>query len=209
VPRVGVFGGSFDPVHTGHLIMAEYVAERLGLDELHFLPAFRPAHKRRRGLAPFDHRASMLALATKGNPRFRVSTLEGDRGGVSFTVDTLEAVARAGRGRKDRMSLYFLLGEDSLAEFHTWRDPERIARLAKLVVLPRPSDRGRADSRTGPQASKGSWRRRVVRLRPPSIEISSTDIRRRLRSGKSVRYWVPDPVLSYITRHGLYGSGGH
>jgi nicotinate-nucleotide adenylyltransferase len=207
MPRVGVFGGSFDPVHTGHLIMAEYVAERLGLDELLFLPAFRPAHKRRRGLAPFDHRASMLTLATKGNPRFRVSTLEGDRGGVSFTVDTLETVARARRGGKGRTSLYFLLGEDSLAEFHTWRDPERIARLARLVVLPRPLDRARADSRA--PASKGSWRRRVLRVRPPSIEISSTDIRRRLRSGKSVRYWVPDPVLSYITRHGLYGSGGH
>src|SRR5262245_12478797 len=123
--------------------MAEYAADRLGLDELLFLPAFRPAHKRRRALASFRHRASTLALATKGNPRFRVSTREGERGGISCTVDTLEHVVRA-RATRGRTSLYFLLGEDSLAEFHTWREPDRIARLAKLVVLPRRRDSARS-----------------------------------------------------------------
>lgn len=196
VPRVGVFGGSFDPVHVGHLIMAGEALERLRLDRVVFVPANRPAHKRRRALAGVRHRLAMLRLATRGNARFQVSAVEVERGGVSFTADTLEAMARAGAG-----SLWFILGEDSLAELHTWRDPDRIARAARLVVVPRGDGARRA-----PRALPAAWRRRVVALHPPRIGISSTEIRRRVRAGKTVRYWVPDPVLSYMARHGLYGS---
>ena len=193
--RVGVFGGSFDPVHAGHLIMAESVADRLRLDEVVFVPAYRPAHKRHRAIASFRHRTSMLRTAIRGNPRFGISTVEGARGGVSFTVDTLESMSRKGT------SLYFIMGEDSLAEFHTWHDPDRIVRLARLAVVPR----GTTVRRAAPRL-RAAWRKRVVLLDPPRIDISSTEIRRLLRSGKSVRYCVPDRVLSFIRRHGLYGT---
>jgi nicotinate-nucleotide adenylyltransferase len=193
VRRVGVFGGSFDPVHAGHLIMAEYVADRLRLDEVVFVPAYRPAHKRHRPIASFRHRTLMLRSAIRGNPRFGVSTIEGARGGVSFTVDTLESMSRKGT------SLHFIMGEDSLVEFHTWHDPDRIVRLARLAVVPRRSGTRHASPRLRP-----AWRKRVVLLDPPRIDISSTGIRRRLRSGRSVRYCVPDRVLSFIRQHDLY-----
>jgi nicotinate-nucleotide adenylyltransferase len=198
MPRVGVFGGSFDPVHLGHLVMAGEALDRLRLDRVVFVPANLPAHKRSRALADVGHRLAMLRRATRGNSRFRVSAIEAERGGVSFTADTLEAMARRGAG-----SLYFILGEDSLAEFHTWRDPGRIAGIAKLVVVPRAKGAGRSPARRPPLPA--AWRRRVVTLRTPLIGISSTEIRRRARAGKTIRYWVPDPVLAYMERHGLYG----
>lgn len=191
--RTGVFGGTFDPVHMGHLIIAEEASARLNLDTVLFVPASRPAHKRSRGVAPMEHRIAMLRLATQGNKRFRVSRIEADRAGVSFTAQTLDELARGGAG-----DLYFIMGQDSLEEFHLWRDPERVTRLARLVVFPRGD---RELSSLDP-----SLRRRVLFLRPPRIGISSTEIRRRLRRRLSVRYWVPDRVLSYVTRHGLYGT---
>ncbi|HET9251465.1 MAG TPA: nicotinate-nucleotide adenylyltransferase [Candidatus Eisenbacteria bacterium] len=194
--RVGVFGGSFDPVHAGHLIMAEYAADRLRLDEVAFVPAALPAHKPGRALAAFAHRCAMIRSAIRGNSRLTVSTIEGERGGVSFTADTLETMARKGT------SLTFILGEDSLAEFHTWRDPDRIVRLSRLAVVPR----GNGTQPRRRSRLRAAWKRRIVTLDPPRIDISSTEIRRRLRAGRSVRYWVPDPVLSYIRRHGLYGT---
>ena len=190
--RLGVFGGSFDPVHVGHLIMAEEALQRLRLDRLLFVPASRPAHKRSRALASIEHRVAMLRLAVRGEPRFEVSTVEAERDGVSFTVDTLEALARSGR------ALYFVMGQDSLDDFPTWREPERIARLARLVVVPR--GRGRRPS-VG-RALRG----RVAFLDPPSIGISSSEIRRRLKLGLTVRWWMPDRALDYALAHGLYGS---
>jgi len=193
VSRTGVLGGTFDPVHVGHLILAEEAATRLRLDRVLFMPAARPPHKRARGVAPTEHRIAMLRLAVRGNPRFEVSRLEADRTGVSFTAETLEALSR--RGRTD---LYFIMGQDSLEEFQSWRNPERITRLARLAVFPR----GDRDAPSLPPA----LRRRVTFLHPPRIGISSTEIRRRVRRGLSVRYWIPDPVLAYVMRHGLYGS---
>ncbi len=191
--RTGIFGGTFDPVHVGHLIMAEEAAVRLRLHRVLFVPASRPAHKRSRGITPIEHRLAMLRLATLGNERFQVSRAEADGGGISFTANTLEALSRRGAG-----DLYFIMGQDSLEEFHSWRDPERITHLARLVVFPRGD---RELSSLAP-----SLRRRVLFLRPPRIGISATEIRRRLRRGLSVRYWVPDKVLAYVTRHGLYGT---
>jgi len=190
--RVGIFGGAFDPVHHGHLILAEEALHRLSLARVVFLPARRPAHKRARSLAPVEHRIAMLRLATRENGRFQISRLEADQPGISFTVDTLETFAKEAPG-----NLYFLMGQDSLDEFQTWRDPERIARLARLVVLPR-------GERDLPPLDP-ALRRRVVFLKSPRIGISSTEIRRRLRRALPVRYWLPEAVLAYATRHGLYG----
>ena len=190
--RVGVFGGTFDPVHVGHLIMAAEAVERLRLDEMLFMPARRPAHKRARALAPVEDRVAMLRLATRGEARFRVSRLEADAGGISFTVRTLDALAR-----RERAEYHFLMGQDSLEDFPTWREPERILALARLVVVPR--------GEGGPPPLPPGVRRRVLFLKPPRIGVSSSEIRRRIRRGLTVRYWLPDPVWRYLLRHGLYG----
>jgi nicotinate-nucleotide adenylyltransferase len=190
--RIGVFGGTFDPVHVGHLIMAAETVERLRLDTLLFVPAHRPAHKRSRSLAPARDRIAMIKIATRQAPRLAVSQIEADGDQVNFTVRTLEVLAR-----RERADYFFLMGQDSLEEFATWREPERILALVRLVVVPR----GEGELPLLPSAV----RRRVVFIRPPRIGISSTEIRRRLRRGLTVRYWLPDAVFTYVTRHGLYG----
>jgi nicotinate-nucleotide adenylyltransferase len=172
--------------------MAEEAVERLRLDRLVFLPAGRPAHKRDRSITSVEHRLAMLKLAVRGNPRFAVSRLEADGGGVAYTVESLERFAS-----EERAELYFVMGQDSLDEFGTWRNPERILALARLAVVPRGEiERPSLDA---------AVRRRVVFLKPPRIGIASSEIRRRLGRRRTVRYWVPDPVLAYIRRHGLYG----
>ena len=191
--RVGIFGGTFDPVHHGHLIMAEEAVVRLKLDRMIFMALNLPPHKRAPHLADVEHRISMLRLATKTNRRFAVSRLEADRGGLSYTVNTLETLHRTLSGE-----LFFLMGQDSLEEFPRWREPERIVALARLVVVPRgPGKVARLPARL---------RRRVVSLDPPRVDISSSEIRRRIRAGLTVRYWTPDAVLRYLTLHGLYGK---
>lgn len=191
--RLGVFGGSFDPVHLGHLILADAAVEHLRLDRLLLMPAGVPAHKRRRPLTPVAHRVAMLRLAARGNPKLRVSTLEARRPGVTFTVETLEALTRA-----EPAEWFFVMGEDSLREFGTWREPERILALARLAVVPR---EGRSRARV-----RASLRRRVVFVPMPRVGISSSEIRRRVARGASVRYWVPDAVVAYLERHELYRS---
>ena len=156
-----------------------------------FLPASRSPLKRGPGLADVEHRLAMLRLATRGHPQFEVSTIEAERGGVSFTVSTLEALSRTLRGE-----VFFLMGQDSLEEFSQWREPERILKLARLVVVPR------GDSYLPPLSP--SLRRRVIYVKPPRIGISSSEIRRRVKRGLPVRYWTPDAVVSYMARHGLY-----
>jgi nicotinate-nucleotide adenylyltransferase len=196
-----VLGGSFDPVHLGHLILAQAAIDRLRLDELILLPARRPVHKRRRRLAPVAHRLAMLRLAARGNPRLTVSRIEADRPGVTFTFRTLESLTRARAA-----DWFFLMGEDSLREFGGWREPLRILELARLAIVPRaPSKRSRRPA--GPPALRAALRRRVVFVPMPPVGISASEIRRRVRRGSSVRYWVPDLVLSYLDRHGLYRDG--
>ncbi len=192
--RVGVFGGTFDPVHHGHLIMAQEAVARLKLDRMVFVAANRPSHKRAPDLADVEHRIAMLRLAVKGNESFEVSRIEADRGGFSYTVNTLETLHQAGGD-----DLFFLMGQDSLEDFARWVKPDRILELARLVVVPR----GEGDMGSLPP----SLRRRVTYVKPPRIGICSTEIRRRLKRGLPVRYWIPDLVLRYLTRHGLYGTG--
>lgn len=197
-PRIGVLGGSFDPVHVGHLILAETAIDHLRLDELILVPAQKPAHKRRRRLAPVADRLAMLRLAVRGNPKLTLSRIEADRPDVAFTFRTLETLTA-----QQRAEWFFLMGEDSLREFGSWREPGRILEMAHLAVVPRPEN-ARRKVASGPPGLRAALRRRVVTVPMPPVGISASEIRARIRRGASVRYWVPDAVLSYLNRHGLY-----
>ena len=192
--RIGLFGGTFDPPHIGHLALAEWAREQLRLDRVLFVPAGTPPHKRGRRLSGPAARVAMTRLAVRGHPDFRVSTLEVRRRGPSFTVDTLRALRAAHPGAR----LYLLMGEDSLDDFRTWHEPGAIAALATLAVARRPGRRG-----AGRRAA-GRRRAGVVWLDNPGFDLSSSAIRARARSGRSVRVLVPDAVAAYIGRHRIY-----
>ena len=188
---VGLFGGSFDPIHHGHLVVARVAAELLGLDEVRFVPAREQPFKAGRHSAPAEHRAAMVRLAIAGAPGFALETLELERPGASYTVDTLRAL----RAREPGLELALLIGADAAADFPKWREAEAVAQLARIVVF------GRAGAE--PVTVPGAWRTIDV----PAIEVSATGIRRRVRKGLPIRYWVPDAVAEYVAAHGLYQDG--
>ncbi len=196
---VGILGGTFDPVHWGHLAIAEAAREALGLARVVFVPASRPPHKLDRAVTRPEHRAAMLEAAVADNPAFAVSRIELDRSGPSYTVDTLAAFA-ADPGQ-DGADLWFILSAEALAGFPTWREPERILDLACVAVVPR----------AGRPTIDPSWAERFPGrehrfrwLDGPAIEVSASDIRARAAAGRSVRYLVPAPVEAYIAHHSLY-----
>jgi|KBSSwiStaDraftv2_1062776.scaffolds.fasta_scaffold91241_3 nicotinate-nucleotide adenylyltransferase len=191
--RKGLFGGTFDPPHVGHLALAEWAREQLKLDEVLFVPVGRPPHKRATRLSSAGHRLAMARLATRGNTAFRVSGLEVEAATPSYTVDTLRRL----RARHPRDRWYLIIGSDSLDEFHTWREPETILELSTLAVAGRPGCGEEALRRWG-------RRREIVSLGNPGLDVSSTMVRARARAGRSLRYLVPDLVASYIVRHRLY-----
>ena len=193
--RLGIFGGSFDPVHLGHLILAEQCREQLQLDRVWLVPAARPPHKAGRPLTPIKDRLDLLRLAVAGRPEFEVRDLESGREGASYTVDTLRHV----RERQPDAELFFLMGADSLAELSTWRDPEGIANLATIAAV----NRGFGNVAIPPSLPPGV-RDRVQIVEMPACGISASDIRRRLREGRSVRYLVPRPVELAIAERRLY-----
>ena len=196
--RLGVFGGTFDPPHHGHLALAEWARVELKLDRVLFVPAGLPPHKRGTGLSPVAHRVAMTRAAVRGNPAFEVSTIEARRSGPSWTADTLRAIAAA----HPRARLHLLMGADMFATFASWREPDTIARLAVLVVALRPGTRApRRALRSSPDA------RGVVWLANPGLEVSSRALRARARRGRSLRYLVPDAVARYMERHRLYDGG--
>jgi nicotinate-nucleotide adenylyltransferase len=201
--RVGLMGGTLDPVHLGHLIIAEEARRCLQLEEVIFIPTGQPWMKEGSPVAPPNHRLNMLRLATASNPFFHVSSIELDRPGPSFTVDTLEQLKAGGLAQDE---LYVIVGTDLLKEFHLWRRPGRILELCTLVVAPRPGfpDHDLSNlASIGPEAS-----RKVIFLDGPLIGISSTGIRRRVAEGRSVRYQVPEEVEGYMERYGLYRNAG-
>jgi len=203
--RIGVFGGSFDPVHIGHLLVAEGCREQAGLDRVLFVPAALQPHKQTRQLAPGRHRLEMLALATGGHEAFAVSDAELDRGGVSYTVDTLEWL----RARQPGDEHFLILGPDAFLSLPTWREPRRIAELAEIIAVERESldELGNA-ARGGPlEALLGRDRLgRVLaaRVRLPAIGIRASDLRTAVAAGKSIRYRTPRAVEQYISAHTLY-----
>jgi nicotinate-nucleotide adenylyltransferase len=202
--RIGVFGGTFDPVHLGHLLLAEACREQAGLDRVIFIPAGIPPHKQGRELTPGNDRAEMLEFAIAGHPEFTVDRSEIKRSGPSYTVDTLRAL----RHNQPADEFCLLMGADSLAEFHLWKDPREIASLASLVVVNRGSQAPPDLASLIPQLGESAVSQiQIVTM--PAIEISASDIRQRAQQGRSLRYLVPRAVERYILEHKLYQSGSN
>jgi len=203
--RIGVFGGSFDPVHIGHLLAAECCREQAGLDRVLFVPTAIQPHKQHRQLASGQHRLEMLALATGGHDAFDVSNDELTRGGVSYTVDTLERLTAQHPGD----DLLLILGPDAFLGLPTWREPRRIVELAGIIAVERESldDLSSAVSRGPLESLLGRERLdRVIteRVRLPSIGVRASDLRSAVAAGKSIRYRTPRAVEQYIAAHQLY-----
>ena len=214
-----MFGGSFNPVHFGHLLVADDIAETLALDRILFVPAASPPHKPAAELAPARHRFEMARLAIAEHPRFEVSDLELQRQGPSYTVDTLEAL----RGRGD---LHLIIGSETFLDLLSWREPRRVAALARLVVVPRSRIAFDAESpaaqkvlselglgaftisggpEMAPALPQSADNRKTPLLVPAaSLPISGSDLRRRAREGRSLAYRMPAAVVAYIREHGLY-----
>lgn len=190
-------GGTFDPIHIGHLILAEQAVEQLGLDTVLFVTAADPPHKPGQVKTPAEHRFEMARLALEGNERFECSRLELDRPGPSYTVETIRQVLGS---YPAETSVYLLLGADEAAQLMTWREPRAIAELAIVVVANRPSSCVADAVASLPE----DVARSVVPLEMPGVDISSTDIRERVRSGRSIRYLVPESVRYYILRNSIY-----
>ena len=200
--RVGVLGGTFDPIHIGHLVAAEEARAQLRLDRVVFVPAGLPPHKLTEHVSSADHRLAMVKLAIVRNPYFTVSRVDIDRFGPCYTVDTIELL-REEWGSD--VELYFIMGSDSLADILTWHQPERLIRLCRLVVMERPgyrADMGELERLLPGIAS------RVHFINSPQLDISSTDIQRRVRERLPIKYQVPEAVEDYIYEHELYTGKG-
>lgn len=195
--RLGVFGGTFDPVHIGHLIAAEDARAALSLDEVIFVPAGEPWFKSYRRITPAHHRLAMVRLAIRDNPHFSVSDMEIRREGPSYTIDTLAELRRA---RADA-ALFVILGVDALREIDRWRNPRRLFQMATVVGVARP---GASLDPSVLNAAIPGASDRLRLIQSALIDISGTDIRRRVADGASIRYRVPHAVEQYIRAHNLY-----
>lgn len=214
--RLGVFGGTFDPVHLAHLRCAEEAREALKLDRVLFVPAANPPHKPGRQLTPGEHRLAMVRLALAGNRAFRASSIEIDRPGHSYSVDTLRLLRKR---LPPSTEIVFLLGIDAFREIHTWKEYRALFALADLAVLSRPPHRvsslrglllvatRRDFCYENPQTLRHVSGSRVRFLRLTALDISASAIRQRIDCGQSVRYLVPASVERYIHRHRLYTRG--
>lgn len=196
--RLGIMGGTFDPIHYGHLVTAEQAREALALDLVLFMPAGSPAFKQDREVTSPEDRYAMTVLATAANPSFYASRFEIDRPGVTYTVDTLKALRS---GYPENVHLYFITGADAIIDIVTWHDATEIASLATLIAATRPGyDIRQAQARIA--ASGIDFDVRYIQI--PALAISSTNIRDRVRLGKSVRYLTSESVMGYINKNRLY-----
>jgi nicotinate-nucleotide adenylyltransferase len=215
VARVAVFGGSFNPIHYGHLLLADEVAETLALDHVLFVPAAQPPHKPATDLAPASERFAMVALAVAGHPKFAVSDLELTRSGLSYTVDTLSALARPGD------TLFLLIGSETFLDLLSWREPRRVAKLARLVVVPRTGSAFDPESAAAQKVLREVGAEPFATLRgapvpaqgtlvvhASSLPVSASELRRRAREGRSLAFRLPPAVIAYIAAHRLYGTAG-
>jgi nicotinate-nucleotide adenylyltransferase len=212
VPRTAVFGGSFNPIHYGHLLLADDLLEILALDRVLFVPAKHPPHKDPARLAPAEDRLAMVRLATTGHRGFEVSDLELARPGPSYTVDTLAALAVPGE------TLFLVVGSETFLDLLAWKDPRRVARLARLVIVPRVGSPFDTESEAAQKVLReigveGGFTsvdggrvpdRGVIVSRAASMPISASELRRRVREGRSLAFRLPPAVADYIRAHGLY-----
>lgn len=195
---IGVFGGTFDPIHVAHLAVAEAARDTYGLRRVLFVPAAQPPHKPGRTITAVEHRLAMVEAAIAGNAGFKVSRLEVDRPGPSYTVDTLLALRQADPDGR----LALILSAESFAELPTWHRAEGITELADLIVAPR--EGYLAVDATSVEGDGAARDARVAHLDGPRIRLSASEIRERAAAGRSIRYLVPDAVAAYIGDHGLY-----
>jgi len=195
--NIGILGGTFDPIHIGHLVVAEEARTKLGLSEVLFVPAGQPWLKQARDITPAAHRVEMVRRAIADNPYFKLSTLEVDHPGPSYTVDTLTLLQDQ---LSSESSLFFILGRDTLAELPLWKEPRKVIQLCRLVVPPRLGSR---DLRHLEEAIPGLLDK-VIQLDMPVIGISSSEIRHRIAQGLPIRYLVPSMVEKYIAEHRIY-----
>lgn len=218
--RVGIFGGTFDPIHTGHLVIAEELAQRLTLDQCCFVPTGTPYHKPGRPISSAAHRYAMTSLAVAGNPLFRALDVEIRRPGPSYTIDTLEEL----RGQMGSDAAFFVvIGVDAFLEIRGWKTPERILKEASLVVVPRAGFHWGSGEPPAPDLLRRLGRElalmipdtpwvvipppppgEVCFIRATSLPIAASELRRRVRAGRSIRYLVPSAVADYIASHNLY-----
>lgn len=190
--RVGIMGGTFDPIHNGHLVAANEVADRYDLDEVVFVPTGRPWQKDDSEVSPAEDRYLMTVIATASNPRFRVSRVDVDRGGATYTVDTLRDMRRE---YGEKAELFFITGADALEKILTWKDAEQVFGLAHFVGVTRPGF---------PLSDAHLPRDTVSLVQVPAMAISSTDVRERVAADKPIWYLVPDGVVQYIFKRRLY-----
>jgi nicotinate-nucleotide adenylyltransferase len=199
---LGIFGGTFDPIHLAHLAVAQEAADALGLEEVLFIPAGQPPHKPGQEITPAEHRLAMVELAIAGNERFGVDRLELERAGPSYTVDTLEALhaSRAAAGASTDLTL--ILSAEAFLGLMMWREPRRVLELARVAVAPRDGH---------PEAGPAFLAEhlpdladRAIFLDGPRLRLSASELRARAAAGRSLRYLVPDAVAAYIGDHGLY-----
>ncbi len=198
--RIGLFGGTFDPIHLGHLILAERCREDAGLDEVWFLPSYRPPHKAGAAVTRFEHRCDMVALAIVGQPLFRVEPIEKELPPPSYTAETLAELRR----RRPDDSFALILGADSLIDLPHWHEPRRVLEQAEVVVAPRPGVEVWTADRLAAAVGLPREAVRLTAVACPLIEIASRDLRRRVADGRSIRFLVPRPVEEYIREKGLY-----
>jgi len=189
--KVGIFGGTFDPIHNGHLITAQSVRELRDLDQIIFIPSFVSPHKADISSAKAEHRLEMIKLSIEGINFFDYDDYEITKGGISYTVDTLREL------KKKYDELEFIIGYDNIFEFHTWKNPNEILKLAKIIVLRRKTSH--------PFTSEDKFVKSAIFVQTRGIEISATDIRQRIKSGKPIHCLVPEKVKEYIYKYNLYG----
>ena len=200
--RLGIMGGTFDPIHFGHLVTAEEALVQFNLDRVIFMPTGNPAAKAHETVTPVEHRYLMTVLATAANPDFDVSRMEVDRPGLTYTVDTLAAM------RKElgpSAELYFITGADAVWEIVSWKDAEQVADMATFIAATRPGYDLEAARKLHEEAAT---RFKIDYIEVPALAISSTDLRRRVAERRPIRYLTPEPVVAYIEKHGLYREVG-
>lgn len=199
---VAIFGGTFDPIHVGHLIVAEEVRVKLGVEEIVFVPVGQPWLKADRRISSGKHRLAMIRLAIADNPHFKVSTLEIDRPGLTYTVDTVDMLRRQ---MGSEAKLFFLMGGDSLRELPQWKEPKRLIQLCRLVVFTRPGSR--LPSMKGLEEGVPGVSDNIVIVEVPQIDVSATEVRQQVRQGDPIDELVLPAVKDYILGSGLYREG--